>query len=155
MKTVNALAFVFLIVLASIVTSCKEDSKDVDKEETGKTGTFSINGIKYTGETETQTFGNGNYSVVCEQDDPYNFVQITFHSKAEAETGGTFKVEDYGINVESGTVHVGTMDVITGDPAGEFTVTVTNKRIVLGSIKIISTGSSSASATINSADIKF
>jgi hypothetical protein len=39
-----------------------------------------------------------------------NLIQITFHNQAEAEAGGTFDVEDYSLNVSSGSVQVGTSD---------------------------------------------
>jgi len=91
---------------------------------------------------------------LCQSDDPYKFVQVTFHNKAEAEAGGTFNVEDYSLNVASGKVELGTSDIITADPTSAKTITVSGKKITINNVTIKST-SSSATTTINSASINF
>lgn len=136
-------------VLAIGLTSCKK----VDNPS-GKTGNFMVDGVNYSGKTETQTFVNDNYSIVCQSDDPYKFVQVTFHNQAEAKAGGTFDVEDYALNVSSGTVHIGTSDIITADPTSSKTISVSGKKITIDNVKIEST-SSSETTTINSATINF
>jgi hypothetical protein len=150
-KTIKTLSILLFFALAIVATSCKKDKDGT----TGKTGTFSIDGVSYSGETEDQTFVNDNYSIVCQQDDPFKFVQITFHNQAEAEAGGTFDVEDYSLNVSSGSVQVGTSDIITSDPEGSYTISVSGKKITINNVDIKSTGGSGATATINSASINF
>ncbi|MEZ5055367.1 MAG: hypothetical protein R2807_11515 [Chitinophagales bacterium] len=142
----------FAITLCTFfsIAACKKDKT----ETSGKTGTFTIDGTSYTGNTETQTFVNDNYSIVCQSDEPYKFIQITFHNKAEAEAGGTFDVEDYSLNVSSGSVQLGTSDIITADPTSSKTIAVSGKKISINNVTIQST-SSSATTTINSANINF
>jgi len=78
MKLIKSLSILLFFGLAIVATSCKKDGST-----SGKTGTFSVDGVNYSGKTETQTFVNDNYSVLCEQDSPYKFVQVTFHNQAE------------------------------------------------------------------------
>lgn len=143
----------FAIFSLFIITACSKDSGKGGGD--GKTGTFSIDGTSYKGETETQTFVNDNYSIVCQQDDPFKLIQITFHNKAEAETGGTFDVEDFGLNVNSGAVQIG-VDGNSFDPENDtYTISVSNKKISIGSINLIQTGTGAEKPTVNSASINF
>jgi len=150
MKLIKSLSILLFFGLAIVATSCKKDGST-----SGKTGTFSVDGVNYSGKTETQTFVNDNYSILCQQDDPFKFVQITFRNQAEAEAGGTFDVEDYGFDIASGTVQIGTSDIITADPTSSKTITVSGKKITIDNVKIKSTGGSGLTATINSASINF
>lgn len=151
-QTIKTLSILLFFALAIIATSCKKDKNGTNN--TGKTGTFTVDGVSYNGDTEEQTFVNDNYSILCQSDDPYKFVQVTFHNKAEAEAGGTFNVEDYSLNVASGKVELGTSDIITADPTSAKTITVSGKKITINNVTIKST-SSSATTTINSASINF
>jgi hypothetical protein len=139
--------------IAIIATSCKKD-KTNGTNSTGKTGTFSIDGVSYSGNTEVQTFVNDNYSVICEQDDPYKLIQVTFHNKAEAEAGGTFDVEDYSLDISSGSVNVG-IDGLTFDPIGSKTITVTGKKITISNLPLDQTGGGTKKPVVNSASINF
>lgn len=156
MKTLKKITFILFMSLSVLAIACKKSNTN-NSTNTGKTGTFKIDGVTYNGNTETQTFVNGNYSIVCQQDDPFMYVQITFHSKAEAEAGGTFTVDDYALNVPSGKVNIGTSDVITANPnSSSYTITVSGNKITIGSnMTITSTGSSGTTATIGSSTINF
>lgn len=151
LKQIAVVAIALLTIFSTV--SCKKD-KNFGGLSSGKTGTFTIDGTSYTGNTEIQTFVNANYSIVCQQDDPFNFVQITFHNKAEAEAGGTFDVDDYSLNIASGSVNIGTGDIITANPVGTHTISVINKKITFSNVKIKST-SSSTNSTISTANINF
>ena len=151
-QTIKTLSILLFFALAIVATSCKKDKNGTNN--TGKTGTFAVDGISYNGDTEEQTFVNDNYSILCQSDDPYKFVQVTFHNKAEAEAGGTFNVEDYSLNVASGKVELGTSGIITADPTSAKTITVSGKKITINNVTIKST-SSSSTTTINSASINF
>lgn len=139
--------------IAIIATSCKKD-KTNGTNSTGKTGTFSIDGVSYSGNTEVQTFVNDNYSVLCEQDDPYKLIQVTFHNQAEAEAGGTFDVADFSLNVPTGEAEVG-IDGLTFDPIGARTITVTGKKITISNLPLDQTGGGSLNPVVNSASINF
>ena len=135
MKTIKSLSILLFFVLAFSTTSCKKDKTDIEINQTGKTGTFSIDGISYSGETEVQTFVNDNYSIICEQDEPYKFIQITFRNQAEAEAGGTFDVVDDALNVPTGGVNVG-VDGLTFDPDGSHTISVSSKKITISNLSL-------------------
>ena len=150
--TVKTLSIMLFFALAIIATSCKKDKNGTNN--TGKTGTFSIDGVAFSGSSSVQTFVNDNYSVLCEQDSPYKLIQVTFHNQAEAEAGGTFDVEDYSLNVSSGSVQVG-IDGLTFDPNGSKTITVSSKKITITNLPLDQTGGGSKHPTINSATINF
>lgn len=161
MKTVTKITFLLLIAISIFSTACKKDKNTgLDIDSTGKTGTFKVDGVSYTGNTTIQTFASGSYSILCQTpigSANSEFVQITFHSKEEAEAGGTFIVDDYRIGIPSGKVNIGTLDVITADPnSSNYTIKVSGKKITIDNpISITSTGTGSTSATINSAIINF
>jgi len=153
MKSIKTLSILLFFALAIASTSCKKD-KTNGTNNTGKTGTFSIDGVSYSGSTEVQTFVNDNYSILCEQDDPYKLIQVTFHNKAEAEAGGTFDVADYSLNVPSGEAEVG-IDGLTFDPIGARTITVTGKKITISNLPLDQTGGGTKKPVVNSASINF
>lgn len=157
MKTFRKITFVLLLGLPFLAYSCgKDDEKNIDDDPTGKTGTFSIDGVSYTGETTIQDNPSvGYYIVTCQSDAPYAFVQVSFLSKEEAEKGGTFEVEDYKLKQSSGKVQLGTNKIITSDPEGDYTISVSGKKITITNIKLVSTSSSDTKTTINSASINF
>ncbi|MCE6991964.1 hypothetical protein [Dyadobacter sp. CY323] len=147
----------FIIALSLLVTlssACSKDSTDVNPDETEKAGTFKVDGVASKGKTEIQTFVNGNYSIICQQDEPFKLLQVTFHSKAEAEKGGSFKVGDSSLNVSAGEVEVG-VDGLTFDPDGKYVVSVTGNKIVMTNIKLVQTGGGSKKATINECAVDF
>ncbi|MBK6339030.1 MAG: hypothetical protein IPH74_11235 [Bacteroidetes bacterium] len=152
MKTIKSISITLFIALAIITTSCKKDKDETNN--TGKTGTFTIDGVSYAGNTSTDVFVNDNYSVLCEQDDPYKLIQITFHNQAEAEAGGTFDVADFGLNVPSGEAEVG-IGGLTFDPDGSQTITVTDKKITINNLELRQTGGGSLSPFVKSAIINF
>ena len=149
-KTFKTLSILLFFALAIVATSCKKDKDGT----TGKTGTFSIDGVSYSGETSTQTFVNDNYSVLCEQDDPYKLIQVTFHNQAEAEAGGTFDVADFSLNVPTGEAEVG-IDGLTFDPIGVRTISVSGKKITISNLPLDQTGGGSLNPVVNSASINF
>lgn len=150
MNALKTFSIILFFALAIVSTSCKKDKTN----NTGKTGTFSIDGASYSGSTDVQTFVNGNYSVLCEQDEPYKLIQVTFHNKAEAEAGGTFDVADYSLNVPSGEAEVG-IDGLTFDPIGARTITVTGKKITISNLPLDQTGGGTKKPVVNSASINF
>lgn len=133
-------------------------------------GTYTIDGKTYSGKVCTQEFVNKNFSVLCEYSDEsssdykkwkYDLLQITFHSKAEALKGGTFKVNSTStINIESGKVSLSGHDGLAnlfGD--SNSTITVSNKTIKISNVKTskypITHLDTNKYYTINSANIRF
>lgn len=153
--TIKTLSIMLFLVLAITTTSCKKDKNNTNS--TGKTGTFTIDGVAASGETSIQTFVNDNYSILCEQDSPYKLLQITFHNKAEAEAGGTFDVGASIIDTPSGEVSI-SADVSTFhtyENDGPQTISVSGKKITMSNVDLVSTGAGTSSITINSASINF
>lgn len=157
MKKFSKLAITLLLALPLIAMSCKKDSDSNDNNDSGKkTGTFSIDGKSYTGGTTIEDNPSlGYYIVTCQSDEPYAFVQVSFQSKAEAEKGGSFEVEDYALTVESGTVNLGTHTHITADPTEDATISVSGRKITISNVTLESTSDKSDKTTINSASINF
>lgn len=133
-------------------------------------GTYTIEGKTYSGKVSTQEFVNKNFSVLCEYSDEtssdykkwkYDLLQITFHSKAEALKGGTFKVNSTSTtNIESGKVSLSGHDGLAnlfGD--SNSTITVSNKTIKISTIKTskypITHLDTNKYYIINSANIRF
>ncbi len=152
-KTIKTLSILLFFALAIVATSCKKDKDGT----TGKTGTFSIDGVSYSGETSIQTFSNGNYSILCEQNSPYGLLQITFHNKAEAEAGGTFDVGASIIDTPSGEVSISADASMfhTYENDGPQTISVSGKKITISNVDLVSTGAGTSSITVNSASINF
>ncbi|HMU97254.1 MAG TPA: hypothetical protein PLC61_10650 [Chitinophagales bacterium] len=151
--TFKTLSTLLLLIIAISAISCNKDKNGKD-DDTGKTGKFTIDGVEYSGNSEEQTFVNDNYSIVCQQDEPFKLIQITFHNKAEAITGGTFDVADFSLNVPSGSVEVG-VDGLTFDPDGAKTIVVAGNKISISNLPLIQTGGGSKHPLINSASINF
>lgn len=154
--TIKTLSIMLFLVLAMVTTSCKKD-KNGSGTNTGKTGTFTIDGVAASGETSIQTFVNDNYSILCEQDSPYKLLQITFHSKAEAEAGGTFDVGASIIDTPSGEVSISAdaSTFHTYENDGPQTISVSGKKITMSNVDLVSTGAGTSSITVNSASINF
>ncbi len=157
MNIICKFSLTLLLALPILAYSCsKDDETKIDDHPTGKTGTFSIDGVSYTGETSIQDNPSaGYYIVTCQSDEPYAFVQISFLSKEEAEKGGTFEVENYKLKQSSGKVQLGTNKIITSDPEADYTISVSGKKITLSNVRLVSTSSSSQKTTVNSASINF
>lgn len=151
--TIKTIQFMLCLAIAITTMSCKKDKNGKDGD-IGKTGKFTIDGVNYTGNTEVQTFVNDNYSIVCQQDDPFKLIQVTFHNQAEAEAGGTFDVENNALNVPSSGVNVG-IDGLTFNPHGSNTISVSGKKITISNLKLDQTGGGSKHPLINSASINF
>ena len=147
----SILALFFLFALSS---ACSKDETGIDTDESEKSGTFKVDGVAAKGKTEIQTFVNGNYSIVCQQDEPFKLIQVTFHSKAEAEKGGSFTVGNYSMDVDAGEVGVG-LNGLTFNPEGKHVVTVTGKKIVMTNIKLVQTGGGTKTSTINECAVDF
>ncbi|MCB9032843.1 MAG: hypothetical protein H6553_03315 [Chitinophagales bacterium] len=156
MKAIKKITLIVLMSLSIVTTACSND-KNTDTNSTGKTGSFKIDGVEYTGNTETQTFSNGSYSIICQQDNPLKLIQITFHNQAEAEAGGTFTVDDYSYaTTPTGKVNIG-VDGLTFDPNSvSYTINVSGNKITISSnINLTSTGAGTTTTTVNSAIINF
>lgn len=154
MKTTNLIYSICVLALLLVFScSCSKKEAEIEQDTSGKTGTFKIDGVSYKGETSILEIGNV-YTVSCQQDNPYKLIQVHFGSKEQAEKGGTFTVRDFGISDIKGEVEIG-VDGLTFDPDGSYTVTVKNKKIVMGTVKLVQTGQGTKKPVINECAIDF
>jgi hypothetical protein len=150
--------FLSIAFLSFGLMSCDKggdnNNNSINTNTTEKKGSFSIDGVSYSGKSSIQTFVNNNYSILCEQDEPYMVLQVTFNSKEDAETGGTFVVEDDVINTKKGEVSI-SIDGLTYQNDGAQSITVSGKKISINNVMLKQTGTGAKKKTINSASIDF
>lgn len=122
---------ILLSSLAVLLTACGDDKKTTTTDDNGnseenasltvnddegKTGSFSASGTDFKGRSSTQYFGDkvtGQYSVLCQQDEPFALLQAIFSN--EKETTGTFKPKEGFMSIEPGQVHVALSGTAIGD----------------------------------------
>lgn len=110
----------FACMLATLFTACNND-KDTkagtpaDKKETTNftseesndgSGTFTVDGTNFSGKVTTQTLARQQFSVLCQQDSPFNLFQATFKDKADFEGNKSFTPSDGFMTIDPGTVHI-------------------------------------------------
>lgn len=166
---------VFAGVAALCFSSCNSNSQDkkvqeiianelsksaisLDENDAGKTGSFSVDAQNFNGKTSTQYFGDkikDQFSVLCQQDDPFALLQITFANEAEAK--GNPKPADGFYSMEPGEAHVAVSGTDLGDK--EFatkekstgSITVSDHQIILKDLQIFNQywASKTINATLN------
>ncbi len=115
------------------------------------TANFVVDGKSFTGKISKQTFTNNSYSVLCQQDEPFQLIQITFKDEATAKKGGSFTPADgMKMHVEANEAEV-SVDA-TMNSKGKGSVEVNGNTLTLKDIECANM--SGGKATINSAEIK-
>lgn len=115
------------------------------------TATFSVDGKSFTGKISKQTFSNNSYSVLCQQDDPFQLIQITFKDEATAKKGGAFTPADgMKMHVEANEAEVSIGS--TMDSKGKGSVEIKDNTLFLKDIECADM--SGGKGIINSAEIK-
>jgi len=172
MKKVQTL---LLLVLTFSIYSCKSNNQEDKINETiakevakadltlnegeGKTGTFSTENSNFNGKTSTQFLGDktkDQFSVVCQQDEPFTMLQITFANKAAAT--GNLKPAEGFYSMEPGEAHIslsgssiGNSEFVTNDNSSG-SITVKGSDIILKDLKLFN--NDGASKVVN-ANIQF
>lgn len=152
--------FLAIAFFSFIAMSCDKsgestnNNNNVNTKPTEKKGSYTIDGVGYSGKSSIQNFVNYNYSILCEQDEPYMLLQITFNSKEDAEAGGTFVVEDDVINTQKGEVSI-SIDGLTYQNDGVQSITVSGKKISITNVMLKQTSGGILKKTINNASIDF
>ena len=124
---------------------------DSEETESKKTGEFTVDGNTYKGEVTTQTFGNKNYSVLCQwnsEGSDYALLQITFHNESEALNNKNLTIyhgsqlpmtepnpNDYTINLSGLGKQFGSEE-FTGAEGSNGTITVSDKKITIKDMKL-------------------
>lgn len=112
-------------------------------DDEGKTGTFTADGASFKGKSSTQYFGDkttGQYSVLCQQDDPFALLQAIFANEKDAS--GTLKPSASFTSIEAGTVNIALSGTAIGDK--EFvtksnsagSITVEGKKLILEDLEL-------------------
>ena len=117
--------------VALLFTACGDDKKTTTtdskggteenasftvNDDEGKTGSFSASGTDFKGKSSTQYFGDkvtGQYSVLCQQDEPFALLQAVFSN--EKETTGSFKPKEGFMSIPAGEAHVALSGTAIGD----------------------------------------
>ena len=89
--------------------SCKDSKKESNVEgvqisDSTKEGSFNVDGKTFSGKVSTQYFGSNkstdNFSVLCQQDEPFTLLQATFANEKDASSpnlkpkGESYKVSE-------------------------------------------------------------
>lgn len=162
MKNIIICAF---CATALFFTACK-DKKELASDagieifEGVKTGSFTVDGKTYAGNVSTQYFGSNketdNFSILCQQDDPYTLLQCTFANRKDAESenlkprGQSYKV-DPGLFALSLKVTGSDMEFVADDEKSGGTVKVEGNTLKIVDVKLFDRegNSKTVSETIN------
>ncbi|MFV0606617.1 MAG: hypothetical protein ACK5NK_12320 [Niabella sp.] len=122
------LPFVLMIVIASCknnnsntktadeaTTAVTEKASEMD-EASGHTATFKAGDAVFTGKVSTQFFGDkekDQFSVLCQQDEPFTLLQATFANKAAAN--GSLKPADGFYSIGNGEAFIALSGANLGD----------------------------------------
>jgi hypothetical protein len=132
-----------------LFTSCKETKKEskiagIEISDSSNEGTFSIDGKNCNGKVSTQYFGSNkesdNFSVLCQQDEPFTLLQATFANQKDASSpnlkpkGGSYKVNEGEFDL-SLTAADNQKEFIANEKSGG-TVKVEGNKMTISNIKL-------------------
>lgn len=107
-------------MLAALLTACNNDKDTKAETPSGKkesadlrpgeskegSGTFTVDGTSFSGKVTTQTLAQNQFSVLCQQDSPFNLLQATFKNKADYDGNKSFNPSGSFMTVDPGTAHI-------------------------------------------------
>ncbi len=145
----KSIIFYFVLSFSLIAAACNnKDTKenqvaDIETADKAKTASFIVDGASYKGNVSTQYFGDkitGQFSVVCQQDEPLALLQAVF--KNEKEAAGNLKPAGGFYSMEPGEAYVALSGPAIGDK--EFitrsnstgTITVSDKMLTIKDLKL-------------------
>lgn len=145
----KSIIFYFVLSFSLIAAACNnKDTKenqvaDIETADKAKTASFIVDGASYKGNVSTQYFGDkitGQFSVVCQQDEPLALLQAVF--KNEKEAAGNLKPAGGFYSMEPGEAYVALSGPAIGDK--EFitrsnstgSITVSDKTLTIKDLKL-------------------
>lgn len=157
--------FFYALLGCTLVTvSCNSNSSkesniaSIEISDKAKTASFIVDGASYKGNVSTQYFGDkvtGQFSVVCQQDEPLALLQAVF--KNEKEAAGNLKPAEGFYSMEPDEAYVALSGLAIGDK--EFItrsnstgiITVADKTLTLKDLKLFNSDNKEkiVSATIS------
>ncbi len=118
----------------------KETTSITDNESENKSATFKVDGTEFKGRVSTQQFGgeSNNFSVLCQQNEPYALLQAVFANEKEANGTTTLKPAESFYNVSAGVniaLTLGDEKYNTSDKSTG-TISVDGKKLILKDLKL-------------------
>ena len=163
-KSILALVLITLLVACGDKkkTSSTESSASAENtgltvnEDDGKTGSFSADGADFKGKSSTQYFGDkvtGQFSVLCQQDEPLALLQAVFANEKEAT--GTLKPIEGFMSIPAGEAHVMLSGTAIGDKQfvtksnSTGTITLEGKKMIIKDLKLFNSDNKEKVVTAN------
>ncbi len=125
---------------SSDTATSKETTSIADDESENKSATFKVDGTEFKGRVSTQHFGgeSNNFSVLCQQNEPFALLQAVFANEKEAKGNTTLKpaasfyniTEGVNIALTLGDEKFNTSDKSTG------IISVEGKKLILKDLKL-------------------
>jgi len=134
---------------AFLMTSCKESKTESNVEgvqisDSTKEASFEVDGKTYNGKVSTQYFGSNkatdNFSVLCQQDEPFTLLQATFANEKDASSpnlkpkGESYKVSEGEFEL-SLSVSDSQKEFVSNEKSGG-TIKVSGNEMVISDMKL-------------------
>lgn len=110
-----------------------------------KAGNFTFNGTSFKGISSTQYFGDkitGQFSVLCQQDEPLALLQAVFANEKDALSGVPLKPAESFYSLEAGEVHVALSGKAIGDnefitsSSSSGSISISDKTLIIKDLKL-------------------
>lgn len=160
----KAAIFYVLLGFTLIAISCNNKDTnenkvaDIETSDKAKTASFIVDGVAYKGNVSTQYFGDkvtGQFSVVCQQDEPLALLQAVFKNEKEAvgnlkPAGGFYSMEPGEAYIALSGPAIGDKEFITSSNSTG-TITIADKTITIKDLKLFNSDNKEkvVSATIS------
>lgn len=120
-------------------TADKKETASFTSEDTEKTGSYTVDGQTFKGKITLQKMAKDQYSVLCQQDEPFSLLQLVFANEKEARSSATLKAGESFYSMEPGEVHVSLSGdkefVTTSKSTGS--ITVSGNSVTLKDLQLI------------------
>ncbi len=126
---------------SSLDTGTSKETSSITEEESGdKSATFKVDGTEFKGRVSTQHFGgeSNNFSVLCQQNEPFALLQAVFANEKEANGTTTLKPAASFYNVSAGVniaLTLGDEKFNTSDKSTGI-ISVDGKKLILKDLKL-------------------
>lgn len=140
---------VLAIFSAAFLISCEKAKKesnveDIQISESSKKGSFTVDGKTIEGKVSTQYFGSNketdNFSVLCQQDEPFTLLQATFANEENAAApslkpkGQSYKVSEGEFDLTLSVSESSKQFIATDESGG--TISVSGNKLTISDMKL-------------------
>lgn len=141
--------FISAVFVIAFLMSCEKSPKESNVEgigisESSKEGSFTVDGKTVEGKVSTQYFGSNketdNFSVLCQQDEPFTLLQATFANEKNASAanlkakGQSYKVSEGEFDVSLSVPESSKQFIATDESGG--TISVSGNILTISDIKL-------------------